>query len=135
MSDRLCLLSRWLSYSPYIGSCPQFSIILKEKWVWWNFRFSLQHVWWYIALCGLVQIYRCFISAHGLHDRLDDGDSMHLWNVSYFLPDYMAQYLRRQSPSKLCFLQVKHTVVLRSDWLHTPLTSMCSTNSCKCQCI
>jgi hypothetical protein len=44
-------------------------------------------VFWDVALCSLMEVYRCF------------RGSKHLWNVSKLLPDYMAQHPRRQPSS------------------------------------
>jgi hypothetical protein len=55
-------------------------------------------VFWVVAPCSLVEVYRHFGGACCLH-RPDNGDSKHLWNVSKFLPDYTAQQPRRQSSS------------------------------------
>jgi hypothetical protein len=58
-------------------------------------------VFWVVASCSLVGVYRHFRSSCCLHHH-PDGGSKHLFNVSKLLPDCMAQQPRRQSSS--CFI-------------------------------
>jgi hypothetical protein len=53
-------------------------------------------VFWVVAPCSLVEVYRRFT---GASDRPDDGGSKHLWNVDKLLPDYTTQQPRTQSSS------------------------------------
>jgi hypothetical protein len=50
-------------------------------------------VFWVVAPCSLVEVYRRLRGACCLHYRFDDGGS----NVGKLLPDYTAQQPRRQS--------------------------------------
>jgi hypothetical protein len=55
---------------------------------------------WNIALCSLVEVHRRFSSTYWLHHQGDkDVGSEHLWNVGKLLPDYTAQYSRKQPSS------------------------------------
>jgi hypothetical protein len=56
-------------------------------------------VFWVVAPCSLVHVYRCFRGVCCLHHPHGDGGSKHLWNVGKILPDYMAQHPRRRSSS------------------------------------
>jgi hypothetical protein len=58
-------------------------------------------VFWGVASCSLVEVYRRYRGACCLHHQNDDDDwsSKYLWNVSKLLPDYTVQYSRRQSSS------------------------------------
>jgi hypothetical protein len=54
-------------------------------------------VFWLVALCGLLEVYRLFRAAYCLTmGRPDDGGSKYLWNVGKLLPDYTTQHPRRQ---------------------------------------
>jgi hypothetical protein len=88
----------------------------------WGVRFSRQRVWrwlvfWDVAACSLVEIYRRFRGAYFLH-RPDDGGSKHLWNVGLFLPDCLAQHPRRQSSSAVSF-QTTYTCYLADSYTST----------------
>jgi hypothetical protein len=64
-------------------------------------------VFWDVAPCSLIEIYRRYSGAYCLHhNRSDDEGSMYLWNVGKFLPDYMAQHPRRQPSLYLCLYWV-----------------------------
>jgi hypothetical protein len=52
--------------------------------LWWRWL-----VFWDVAPCSLVEVYRRF------------RDSKHLWDAGKLLPDYTAQHPRRQSFSYL----------------------------------
>jgi hypothetical protein len=55
-------------------------------------------VFWVVAPCSLVQVYRRFRGACcRLTHSPEDGGSKNLWNVGKLLPDYTAQHPRRQS--------------------------------------
>jgi hypothetical protein len=74
---------------------------------------------WNVALCSLVEVYRCFKGAYCLYHQdtmpcfpilkpvprsqlaqcPDDGGSKRFWNVDKLLPDYTVQEPRRQSSS------------------------------------
>jgi hypothetical protein len=59
-------------------------------------------VFWDVAPCSLVEVYRRFRGTFFLHhqsDQPDDGGSKYLWNVGKLLADYTAQYLEGQSSS------------------------------------
>jgi hypothetical protein len=51
-------------------------------------------VFWDVAPCSLVEVYRRFRNACYLHhqDDPDDWGSKYLWNVAEFLPDYTVQH-------------------------------------------
>jgi hypothetical protein len=53
-------------------------------------------VFWDVAPCSLVEIYRRFRGSC-CDDRPDDGGSKHLWSVGKLLPDYTTQQHRRQT--------------------------------------
>jgi hypothetical protein len=54
-----------------------------------------EEVFWVVAPCSLVEVYRRFRVACCLH-RPDDGGRKDLWNVSKLLPDYTVLQPRRQ---------------------------------------
>jgi hypothetical protein len=45
-------------------------------------------VFWVVAPCSLVEVYRRFRCACCLHHHGDDGGSKHFWNVGKLLADY-----------------------------------------------
>jgi hypothetical protein len=53
-------------------------------------------IFWDVAPCSLVEVYRRFSGACCLHHQ-----GKHLWNVGKLLPDYTAQHPRRQLSSFL----------------------------------
>jgi hypothetical protein len=61
-------------------------------------------VFWAIAPCSLVEVYRRVRGACCLRRQCDkcsdNGGSKHLWNVSKLLPDYTAQQPTRQPSSQ-----------------------------------
>jgi hypothetical protein len=56
-------------------------------------------VFWVVAPCSLVDVYRRFRGPCFLHHqgRPDDGDSKDLWDIGTHLPDHTALQPRRQS--------------------------------------
>jgi hypothetical protein len=86
-------------------------------------------IFWDAAPCSLVETDRRFRGAHCLHHHGDEwvlrpngGGSKHLWNISQFLPDYMAHHPRRQSPSvrtlqpaKTCHNSTLHSINFHSE--------------------
>jgi hypothetical protein len=72
-------------------------------------------VFWDVALCTLVEVFRRFRGAYCLHQQgLDDGCSKHLWNVGNLLPDYTANipeysYLQDLfSPTSLISIRLRY---------------------------
>jgi hypothetical protein len=62
----------------------------------WNTFIRKTTVFWDVAPCSLIEVYRRFRGAYCLlMHRPDDGGSMHLWNVLQLLRDYTAQYPKR----------------------------------------
>jgi hypothetical protein len=53
-------------------------------------------VFWDVAPCSRVDVYRRFRGVCCLYHQGNHGGSKHLWNVGKVLPDYAAQFLRRQ---------------------------------------
>jgi hypothetical protein len=58
-------------------------------------------VFWDVALCSLVEIYRRYTGAFTHHHqgdsgRRDDGGSKHLRNIDQFIPHYMSQHSKSQ---------------------------------------
>jgi hypothetical protein len=56
-------------------------------------------VFWVMAQCSLVDVYRRFRDTCCLHHQGDDGGRKYLWNVGKLLPDYTALQPRRQPSS------------------------------------
>jgi hypothetical protein len=77
-------------------------------------------VFWVVASCSLVEIYRCFRGPCCPHyqddqhylcfDRLDDGGSKHIWDVDKLLPYYTAQH-RKTAIFELWWISVLHHIV------------------------
>jgi hypothetical protein len=76
-------------------------------------------VFWDIAPCSVVEVYRLFGGSCCLHHQ-SDGGSKHVWNVGKLLPDFTAQQPRRQLFScsdivfySYCFCDFFDTCVMR----------------------
>jgi hypothetical protein len=85
----------------------------------WSIKMA---VFWFVALCSLVEVYWHSRGACCLH-RPDDRGSRHLWNISKPLPDYMAQQLRRQPSSNLktcsmLMLGIESLLIIQLNQLH-----------------
>jgi hypothetical protein len=61
-------------------------------------------VFWVVAPCSLVEVYRRFRGTCCLHHhRPDDGSSKYLWNVGKLLPGYTTLQPKRQASSTMSY--------------------------------
>jgi hypothetical protein len=97
-----------LSSKPAIQSYPNQSPCLSVlyKWcmskqgIWKYVRIMKMAVFWFVALCSLIEVFQHFRGPCSLHHHHpDDGGSKDLRNVGKLLPDYTALQPRRQPSS------------------------------------
>jgi hypothetical protein len=76
-----------------------------------------------ISAFSKLLLHRPQIFRAPLTHRPDDGGSTHLWNVRQYLPDYMAQHLRRQPSSdvwsphfRVLFLKISPSTPWSPKW-------------------
>jgi hypothetical protein len=78
-------------------------------------------VFYVVALCSLVEVYRHFRGACCLHHHVthcpDYGGSTNLWNIGKLLPDYTEQPPRRQPSCYISSCLYSWVVTLRCDKL------------------
>jgi hypothetical protein len=89
-------MSSWLSVC--VCMCTNLSIYLVGFQVLMAASMNMA-VFWVVAPCSLVDVYRRFRGASCLHHQGDDGSSKYLWNVGKLLSDYTALQPRIQSSS------------------------------------
>jgi hypothetical protein len=82
-------------------------------------------VFWVVAPCSLVVVYRCFRSTCCLHHQVtyrpDDGGSKYLYNVGKLLPDYTTLQARRQpSPAYTVYCKFSCFCFQRTWSIQTP---------------